>query len=378
VRRYSNTEYERIALHNRINLSDGHARQPLTRQQRAIVAQSGALFELALTRQQNELEDEFIGAFFRCAGQTVAHGDGGVYLTYSSSCAMKYAAQYCRLRALRVRLLEPCFDSIRHLVQTEGIPHAPITEGQLLDIKHLPGLLDSSSALWLVQPNNPTGFCLERAAFEAVVAVAVEVGATLVVDFCFRFYADGLGAWDQYRMLVDSGVSFICIEDTGKTWPLADMKVGIVVCSAATDECVRRLQDQLLLNVSPLHLLLLTAFIENSIEHGITSTVRWAIEENRHLVHALVAEGRLSHGAEWCSNVPMELLGLPGGLSAKELWSVLRDHGVEILPAHNYFWSRQEVGEQWFRIALSRPTPMFAEGVARIKAGIELVGGSLR
>lgn len=366
----TNTEYERLALTSRVNLSDGHARHTLSDRQREIVGSTLELLTESLSQHQQEMEAEFISNFFLCAAQDVLGERLSSFFSYSSSCAIKMAAQYCRLQGLNVHLIEPCFDNIRHLLETEGVTVIPIREEELLDPDLVARRLNPASALWLVQPNNPTGFCMEQPLFTELIQKVAEQKSTIVIDFCFRFFADSLKRWDQYRTLVASKATFLCLEDTGKTWSLADIKVGVTVCSADSATLIHRLHDELLLSVSPLHLLLLTEFIRDTRKYGIYETVRHEIEMNRCLVHALVERGQLLHPSHECHNVPMEILGLPHEMPSTTFWSELRRRGVDILPAHNYFWSHPEEGRSLFRIPLSRPLPEIKVAVPIIEQAL--------
>jgi aspartate/methionine/tyrosine aminotransferase len=353
--KYTLSEYERLALASGINLSDGHARHSLSSRQREIVGSVLELFDISLSRQQKELEEDFLLRFYQCAAQDTSEARLKTFLTFSSSSAIKMAAQYCRIRGLRVYLIEPCFDNIVHLLNTEGVPVIPIREDQLCDVDFVSRCLNSSTALWLVQPNNPTGFCLDANLFRELIDRVARCKAFLIVDFCFRFYADVLKTWNQYRALSEAGVSFICFEDTGKTWSLADIKIGITACSADVAPLIYRLHDELLLNVSPLHLVLLTEFIKDTVKHGFYDTIRRVVEINRQQVHILVQKDLAYHATRWCHNVPMELLSLPRQIPSTIFWGELRRRGVDILPAYNYFWSRPLTADSLFRIPLSRP-----------------------
>jgi aspartate/methionine/tyrosine aminotransferase len=352
---YTLSEYERLALGGRINLSDGHARMPLSEPQREILRSTLSLFDAAVSRPQAEIECEFLGEFFKCASQEPLAHNLDTFLTFSSSSAIKMVAQYCRIQQLTVCLLEPCFDNIVHILRTEGVRVQPVREEDVVDITRISACLSQQTALWLVQPNNPTGFCLDRDHFDRVIRIAAARRATVIIDYCFRLYAEALRWWDQYLALKESGVTFVCIEDTGKTWSLADTKVGITVCSADAASLIYRLHDQLLLNVSPLHLLLLTEFIKHTLAAGVAETLLDHVERNRQVVHTLVSEGLLCHRASACHNVPMELLGLRDASGATRFWSVLRERGIDVLPAENYFWSRPLDGRTLFRVPLSRP-----------------------
>ena len=353
--KYTLSEYERLALANIINLSDGHARHSLTEQQRAIVGRSLEFFDRSLSLKQRDVELEFLTYFFRCAAQGMRPEDANMYLNFSSSSAIKIGAQFCRMRGLAVFLIEPCFDNIVHMLKSEGVQVYPIHEDALGNLDGIAERLDANSAIWIVQPNNPTGFCLSRSAFINLIKVATARRATVIVDFCFRFYADCLQQWDQYSALNESRTSFLTFEDTGKTWPLSDTKVGITVCSADTAPIIYRLHDELLLNVSPFHLLLITEFIKHTLDKGFYNTIRQSVEHNRALIHTLVAKGLVEHASQWSYNVPMALLKLPRELHATRFWANLRRKGVDVLPAKNYFWSRSQDGESLLRIPLSRP-----------------------
>lgn len=354
--RLSNTEYERIALAARLNVSDGHAKHTLSSRQWAILAQTRTILESCMTRSQYDLEHEFLSAFFAFAHQPGYSAAKLCVLNYSASCAIKLAAQYCRIREqTKVVLIEPCFDNIRHLISSEGLDIIPIRESQVIDGRFMRQVLDQRTTLWIVQPNNPTGFCLTQRAFRDLVQTISNSGATFVVDFCFRAFASSLLRWDQYRMLTDSGIPFICFEDTGKTWAVGGAKIGITLCSHTTADVMYKLHDELLLDVGTLPLALITEFIKDSLRPGERGRFRAEVAANRQEVHSLVEKGLVQHRGTACQNVPLELLALPRHTLATSFWTMLRDRGVEILPAHNYYWSKVGEGKSLFRIALSRP-----------------------
>ena len=387
---FTNTEYERLALANRVNFSDGHARQTLSGAQRKIIENSLELFDISQTISQEEVEAKFLKSFFECGAQTIIpqgknetsnevsptiqqrhvaipNRDLNAFFTYASSSAIKMAAQYCRMKNLKIYLIEPCFDNILLLLLTEGVEVIPIGEDQLDDLDSLAKNLGPDSALWVVQPNNPTGFCMEPEVFKDVISLVSECKSTIIIDFAFRFHAASLRTWDQYSTLENSNATFIGLEDTGKTWAAADIKVGITLCSADAAPIIHQLHDELLLNVSPLQLLILTEFINDTLKFGIENTVRNDVEINRQLLLSLVDSGLLLRSSEWSSNVPMELLGLRHEIPSTLFWGELRKRGVDILPAHNYYWSDTEKGKSFFRIPLSRPRKDFETAVPIMK-----------
>ncbi|MEV1109145.1 aminotransferase class I/II-fold pyridoxal phosphate-dependent enzyme [Micromonospora sp. NPDC049751] len=348
----TNTEYERLALTGGLNLSDGHARATLDAEQRRILTAMDRHLQRADSAGQDDLEHAFLESFFALAGETRWQHSPGRFLTFSASSAIKIAAQVCRLRQQRVLLIEPCFDNIRHLLATEGVDLQPLPENEIISAGRL---LDEHTTVWLVLPNNPTGFTLDRHQFRRIAHDCAVAGATLIVDSCFRFHTTTTAGWSRYEILHDENPSFALIEDTGKTWPTYDLKIGATLTSADLAPDFHRLHDQLLLNVSPLHLIVLREFIDDSRRRGLGRTVTAVIDRNRTGVHALVDDGLLGHPSPWCANVPMEFLALPHDHDAVEFWAALRERHVDILPAHNYYWSDPTRGRGTFRIPLSRP-----------------------
>jgi aspartate/methionine/tyrosine aminotransferase len=352
----TNTEYERLALDVDLNLSDGHARVPLDPAQRRLLASALEYHDEVQYTRQTAIEDAFLHSFFAFAGQSPVWTRSRAFFAYSCSSSIKMVAQYCRLNGLSTHLIEPCFDSIYHLLRREGIQVSPVEESLLMEGVEV-GLerVKPGEAIFLVLPNNPTGACLSRGAFESVCRLAAERGALLVVDFSFRFYSTDLRHWDQYAIADACGCSYVFLEDTGKTWALSDLKVGLSVASKDVAPTIHALHDELLLNVSPLQLRLLAALIDESRSKDYRGLPFRVVEANRATVHALVHDGFLEHKGYDCKNVPLELLGLPDWCSGIDFWATLRSLGIHILPAKNYYWSSPERGRTLFRVPLARP-----------------------
>ncbi len=361
---YTNTEFERMALANPVNLSDGHARQTMSAEQRAIFAKTSSHLEEVQSRSQVELEAEFVELFLRCAGQARPWDDRCQYLNYSASSALSLAAQLCRWQGRRAVLIEPCFDNIRHLLTGHGVAVEAISEEALANPEQLADCFGPDVMLWIVQPNNPTGFCLDQVSFERLIAMLSDRGAGLVVDFTFRFFASSLYNWRQYDQLDAASIDYIGIEDTGKTWAAADLKVGMTLCSRSLAPLVHQLHDQLLLNISPLTLVILREFLRDSERRGVSSAVRIDVDHNRDIVRQLIDGGLLDSATRTGHNVPLELLALPSERDAIELWRALRSRGVDILPASNYYWSVPDLGSAQFRIPLSRPRSAIYDAVS--------------
>ena len=350
----TNTAMERLALSARINLSDGHARAPLSVAQSEILDRAAFLFRAAADQPQQELERAFSTAFFGACHQrtaTTLQTD----LSYSASVATVLAARALKQAHKDVMVVEPCFDNIIHLLRAEGLALTPLPEDSLRDESTLQKIIPRGIGIWIVMPNNPTGFAMQRDSFEALAAIAAARQCTLVLDFCFRFYCEQMYRWDQYAILEQQKCSYIAIEDTGKTWPLLDTKASVSVASQNLSALVTRLHQEVLLNVSPWHLQLLTEFIRLSAGTGLPGAVKELCEKNRAAVRQLLHFSSVVAASEQSTNTPFEFFRLENSRPAEWLWHRLRDAGIDILPAHNYFWSGYQPENSCFRVPLSRP-----------------------
>jgi aspartate/methionine/tyrosine aminotransferase len=361
----TNTEYERLAFSGEINLSDGHARLPLDSTQLSIVRDLGRLFQTLAGVDQNLLERTFLDRFFSLLSQSTALSSGNIFLSYSSSCELKLIAQACRIKNLRVCLIDPVFDNIRHFLETERISLTGFHERLLEAPRDLPAVSENV-VLWLVLPNNPTGFTLTADQFNELLLECRRRNWCIVLDASFRPNSSSMLKWDMYAQLASSEVEFVIVEDTGKAWSLLDVKVGISVASDFFARDLHILHDQLLLNVSPLHLTILIKFLEDAAQRGLRATIWDAVERNRREVRSLIDQSCLRSVGD-CSQVPMELVGLPDEIDARTFWCLSRKVGVDILPAQNYYWQSNE-GERYFRMPLARPHTEIVAACERLLA----------
>lgn len=192
----TSTEYERESLGDVINLSDGHARQPLTLTQQAIVDRSPEIYLRAQRASQFDLESAFVHTFLQLAEEPQVFPTQRYFLSYASSCAIGMIALYCQRHRKSVALIEPVFDNIPNTLKAVGVPLEVLPE-ELLRASDLTEALAHVTAdvVWIVCPNNPTGYVLSQQAFDALIEACKRLRKTLVVDFCFRFYAPDLSGW---------------------------------------------------------------------------------------------------------------------------------------------------------------------------------------
>ncbi len=115
-----------------------------------------------------------------------------------------------------------------------------------------------------------------------VVRYCVDHDKLLVLDFCFAAFikVSGQERCDAYAILEDSGVRYIAMEDTGKTWPLQDAKCVTIMASRSLNDDIYKIVTSVLLNVSPFVLKLVTQYVKDSTEDN-SSSVRDLLDVNR-------------------------------------------------------------------------------------------------
>jgi aspartate/methionine/tyrosine aminotransferase len=373
----TSTEYERESLGDAVNLSDGHARQPLTPTQQAIIERSPAIFHRAQWESQFRLESAFVRSFLHLAGEPHVFPPERYFLSYSSSSAIGMIALYCQRHDKSVALIEPIFDNIPNTLRAAGVSLEVLPE-EALPVSGLTEALQCLSAdvVWIVCPNNPTGHVLDEATFEALVTACARLGKTLVVDFCFRFYAADLARWSQYERLKRSGVSFITIEDTGKTWATLDMKIGMLVCSDDLHDEFYHRHDDLLLNVSPFHLALLTEFIDDTIVHGADATIGFYVQQNLEILREALADSVLSLTGSGAPTVTVAWIRIDADVAGERLWEALRRRNIHILPGSNFYWHAAQRGRSFVRIPLARDPRVMSHAMPIIRSvAAELAAG---
>lgn len=81
--------------------------------------------------------------------------------------------------------------------------------------------------VFLANPNNPTGKCLNRLTLEACLARAAEVGAVVALDECFIDLSEGAGSND----LLQGHPHLVIIKAFTKSFCLAGLRLGYALCA---------------------------------------------------------------------------------------------------------------------------------------------------
>jgi aspartate/methionine/tyrosine aminotransferase len=368
------TQHEITALKTKHNLADAHTHQRQSASQAAIVANLESLWYEAENMLQSEAEQRFLEAFFRLHKQSTAAAMNKTLLVYSASIATMVAAMYLRQRDMSVSLVSPCFDNLVDLLKHMGVDLGSFPEEWLHDTDRIYERMSAvdTDAIYLVDPNNPTGFTLlkdGRDGFAEVIRLCKETGKLLIMDFCFASFvlcADGMDRIDIYRMLEESGVSYMAIEDTGKTWPVQDAKCAMITASEDIREDVYNIHTAVLLNVSPFILNFLAEYVEDSIKDNFAS-VRDVISQNRAAAREALAGTILEYVPPVVETSVAWFRITRPGLTATDLQSRLFEDEVYTLPGTYFYWDDPARGERYLRIALARRPDEFAAAMTAMR-----------
>jgi aspartate/methionine/tyrosine aminotransferase len=365
----SNTYLERIAIDAEINLSDGHARQPLTDGETRIVADFGSYYRTALRRTQSDAEQAFLSAFCMLAGEPTSVP---TLFSYSASSLVAIAADWLKYEGLSVAMLEPGFDNIRDLLIRAQLNVTPVDATgirALINDEPLGASLGPRRAIWLTLPNNPDGFALNEHEFTSLAERCAVTETLLVCDFCFRFYSREMTSWSQYDVLRRSGCRFITIEDTGKTLPLLDVKIGMLRCGTDFLGPLRLRNEEVALNVSPWILTVLAEVLTDYHVHGLDSTIWMPTERRRALVQAWIRRVEFSDAGQ--GMVPFGWISVPvsHAITALQIAHAGAARGVHVLTGHRFFFDHT-TGDHYIRIPLSRPDEVLRDGLMRIEQAL--------
>jgi aspartate/methionine/tyrosine aminotransferase len=374
------TGYEIDSLPRSYNLTDGHAFRRWLAAEEAVIDGTPELFKNHNRLLQVEIERAYIQDFYRLARQTYHDGALGYLMCFTASMAFEIVANYLRLNRLSLSLIEPCFDNLADMFRRHHVPLRPIPDC-LLEADNetferaLAGI--DTDAICLVTPNNPTGLTLAEANLRSLLRFCKERRKLLILDNCFRAYLPRQVVYDEYRLVLESGVDVVLVEDTGKTWPTSEIKAPFFAVSRARG-LYGRIYDiytDFLLHVSPVGIKLLHAFVKLSQQDDMAS-VHDMVRVNRQTLYANLAGTFLTPCERTFASIAW--LRIDHAMTGLELKQLLDEHGVFVLPGDHFFWHDRRQGQQFIRVALARDADMFAEAAQLLGAVCRKVGASVK
>ncbi len=366
------TQYENLSLNDGYNLAAGHAYKKQTESLKSMLAHLPEIWYHAERSKPALLERDFVSSFFSLAHQHSMVEPHNVFLSYSASVSIEVVANYLKRKGMSAAVLHPTFDIIPEILRRVGVPITPVAENDLLSDTNqtLEQTLDplETDAIFVVCPNNPTGTVLVQDRLTQLVEYCRRKNKLLIADFCFRYFSPAM-FWDQYDLLYKSGIDFITVEDTGKTWQTLGLKVGMVVCNDRLSKDIFEIHNDILLGVSPFVLAILRKYIRNSEEEGIEVSITNAINANRLFLREALKGTILA--TEFDSTISVEWLRITEpSLDDLSLWNQLQERGVHLLPGSYFWWDTPDVGRRYVRVALMRSTDEFQEAALALREAL--------
>ena len=362
------TEFEIDTLSQAYNLTDGHAFRSWSPAEEAVIRRTPEFFHAVDRRFQWRVERDYIVDFLDLARQTYDDARVGCLMCFTASMAFEVVANWLRRRRWSVTLIEPAFDNLADIFRRHDVPlhsfadelmEAPpdVFAGRVHEIE--------TECVCLVTPNNPTGITLSEPNLRLLAEFCAAHGKLLILDSCFRAYTPRGSVYDQYRILLDSGVDFVMIEDTGKTWPTVEIKAPFFCVSRAKGffQQIYDIYTDFLLHISPVGIKLVHEFIRISRGDDL-ALIRDVVRVNREALYRNLAGTFLTPCEKSFASVAWLRIDVP--IRSAELKRLLDQRGVYVLAGNLFFWSDCRRGDRYIRVALTRDADVFAEAAARI------------
>lgn len=346
------TADERYAQDSSWNLADAHARQRMSPdEKKSILEKFPEIFWEAHDHTYSTLEENSAITFLNSLGQYPKKSVA--IAAYSSSLCTMIVSRLLRRKEWDVSLTWPTFDNLPALLTAESIVVRPrqITADPV--DATITG--DWPKCVFEVSPNNPTGDIIGRDELSRLADACAETGRLLVLDQSFKGHVRE-ACFDHYEVLEASGADYIVIEDTGKLWPLLDMKVAFLVSNERMAGELRPVVDDILLNVSPFHLALVRRYAEYSSEGDRDyDSIRDVIEINRRTLRGeIAAVPELLTLAYPDSRVGVEVLNVALA-NYPRFMAALEARKVAVLPTDKFYWGAdRKPPRSQIRIALCR------------------------
>ena len=366
------TEVEVEGLNSKYNLTDGHAYHKMPVVLQSVLNDLSSVWQYAGSRSVPDMEEEFkrVWADLIKSPNLATHRHYSISPTASNS--IDIAGAWIAMKNYNVGLLEPVFDNLYLLLKRRGAKITSIQEGDLIDLEKLEASIDvhNLKSLFIVTPNNPTGFQLNPDQYRAVCDLCAQKGVALIVDRTFRVYSRD--DFDDYKILNDSGVDYAVIEDTGKTWPTQDLKVSLMTYSQSLSKDMRMLYEEIYLCTNNFSLALLGKLIDRTREVGIDKVIWQEVTQRMRHVEAALSKTPLTlvaTGGE--HSLPVAWMDCSAtGLKDVDLVRKLKEQSLVLLPGRFFYWNSQDQHTNNVRLSLMRPDHVFYKGLEVLSSAL--------
>jgi aspartate/methionine/tyrosine aminotransferase len=378
------TRHEREALESHFNLADGHAQQSLPPELISLLQTDAQRPLGGVVEDYKHQEDRFFRNFFLVAKQNFQSRESFIF--HSASQATECVANIVKIQRRSAVILEPAFDNLADIFSRVLAPQSaeirpgemsysrgainPIDEMTAFEATPALSSIPPSSALFLISPNNPTGREVSKQHFKELCEYCAKNDVLLIIDFCFRFYSNEMDKFDQYEIAREAKTTFLFIEDTGKTFPLHDLKAGILTCSPDLRPIVERIHYDFILTVSPHILRFLNTTLTYVLDNGFEGILK-DIEVNRRTLKKSRICTEILELDESFGKLPMSWLK-SRGRNRREIDALFKQSEVKILPGDPFLWHGGDPAQERYRISLARPTSYFSAAIRSVESKIAL------
>ncbi|HEX7963208.1 MAG TPA: pyridoxal phosphate-dependent aminotransferase [Candidatus Saccharimonadales bacterium] len=364
------TQLQIRSLPEVFNFTDGHVHRSLDENERKVAERLSDIFLSVERERQSEVERAYVDAFYGMYRQTI-NADKTKYLFLSSaSLSLEVTANYVRMAGLDLALIEPCFDNLANMFKRHKVPLESLPD-HYLEAENIDELLPTikSKAICIVSPNNPTGITYTPEIFKKLVDFCKREHRLLIIDSSFRAYKDPDFIFDEYGLLQESGIDYILIEDTGKTWPTKELKVSLLAVSSNIYKDVFDIYTDFLYHHSTVVVRFLTEFIKVSAADNL-KTAKGVVATNRRALYQALEGSFLTPREKGFTSVAW--LKITNGMRADALCALLKANGIFVLPGQHFYWNGGtdqdgNGGDCYIRVALARDTDKFNRALVRLK-----------
>ena len=365
------TDYEQLSLPLSYDLANGHAYHEFGPNFGDVIGNLQNIWATGANTSVTDLERDFRLSFASLIGSKGLLNYEEVMISPTASNSIDIVGAYLARKNVETILLEPTFDNLALLFSRRGAAIRPMQE-HLLVHALCSGSLDTlfdryptAGAIFVVNPNNPTGQTIDTKEFQLLCDTCAQRGLIMIIDNTFRLY--NRAPFDDYAILHDSGVSFISIEDTGKTWPTQDLKLSMMVSSSDHVLGLGELYRELYLCPSLFALALFQQIFERTERSGLSASL-WNLVDSRRKKLRQVLEGSnlLPQSSGRWSPLPVEWLKIDRlGRTDLDICHELSKLDLGVLPGRHFFWStvRSAPATGYVRISLLKPDAEFEGGL---------------
>ena len=266
-------------------------------------------------------------------------------------------------------MVEPTFDNLALLLRRRGVNLSSVNDIELYQAAEVNEIdktfpdLKKYNALVIVHPNNPTGLTLSENGFRNIISYCKRHNMILVIDNCFRVYRRNI--FDDYNMLVDSSISFMAFEDTGKVWPTQDLKASLVYFSDDLKNIFCEIYNEVYLCVSNLTLGIISTFFDETTRAGVQNTIWDIVDKRRSKLRNAIEGSKLSvTNVSFNSNLPVEWLTF--SFANKDDFVIcqeLKQLKLAVLPGRQFYWNSSHSHHNNIRVSLMKRETVFAIGL---------------